>query len=55
MATYRIVRFSLSRDYSHVSRRVKGAGLTLEQAQARCRDPKTYGGTWFDGYEKEED
>jgi len=25
-------------------------GLTLEEAQEHCRNPKTRGKTWFDGF-----
>ena len=59
--TYRIVRM-----YMHHPRRVLKSGLTLEEAQAHCRDPETSSSTctnatarrrtarlgpWFDGYE----
>jgi hypothetical protein len=47
---YKIVR--MWRD--HNDTRVIKRGLTLEQAQAHCKDPKTsVAGVWFDGYEKE--
>lgn len=64
MATYKIVRMYFE---GRSNRKVKG-GLTLEQAQAHCRDPETSSrtatsragirrtemfGPWFDGYEKE--
>ena len=60
-ATYRIVRM-----YMHRPRRVLKSGLTLDEAQAHCRDPETSSSTcttadarrrtvrlgpWFDGYE----
>lgn len=63
--TYKIVRFFKG---STKARRVICSGLTLEQAQAHCRDPETSSstgvrplskqrtrahGAWFDGYEKE--
>lgn len=55
--TYKIVRF-----YDDINKRSKviKRGLTLEQAQAHCRDPRTstngeepIGMNWFDGYTKE--
>lgn len=54
--TYKIVRFY--RDPDKESKIIK-RGLTLEEAQAHCKDPATanrYGPwkTWyFDGYEEE--
>jgi len=47
--TYKIIRFSFGR----ISGLVVKRGLTLEQAQAHCNDPKTSGDGWFDGYERE--
>lgn len=47
--TYKIVRFY--RD--NRPKKVIKTGLTLEQAQAHCKDESTHGGGWFDGYEKE--
>jgi hypothetical protein len=47
--TYRIVRFYAP----HLDKapRTISKGLTLEQAQAHCRSPKTRKpGEWFDGY-----
>lgn len=49
MDTYKIVRFYAP----HLNRnnRVVKTGLTLEQAQAWCKDPSTRKeGQWFDGY-----
>jgi hypothetical protein len=46
---YNIVRFYAP----HVGRpnRIIQRGLTLEQAQAHCKDPQTRKeGEWFDGY-----
>ena len=65
--TYRIVR--MYHDPDTPSRAVNGmSGLTLEEAQAHCRDPETSSktctsyqgrkrterrGPWFDGYEED--
>ena len=66
MSTYRIVR--LHKDSP--DRPVLLQGLTLEEAQAHCRDPETSSstceeeegkeyterhGAWFDAYEEERD
>lgn len=63
MSTYKIVRF-----YQRGFRRQIETGLTLEEAQAHCKDPQTsyktatgpeatkeyeQNGPWFDGYEEE--
>lgn len=55
--TYKIIRFY---DDLNKPNKVIKRGLTLEQAQAHCRDPKTstnskkpIGQNWFDGYTKE--
>ena len=48
MDTYQIVRFFVDKPP-----RVKARGLTLAEAQQHCRDPKTHGKGWFDGYRKE--
>jgi hypothetical protein len=52
MATmYRIVRMYADRNKK--SRAVRGKNnMTLAEAQAHCRDPKTKGIGWFDGYEE---
>jgi hypothetical protein len=65
MTTYRIVR--MYQDPSIVSEWID-TGLTLEEAQAHCKDPETSSktatnprlvtlthlfGDWFDGYEEE--
>lgn len=52
MTTYKIVRsFHPSLDKSG---RIIARGLTLEEAQSHCKNPKTRkDGEWFDGYESE--
>jgi len=48
--TYKIIRFYKN----HNRKRIIKRGLTLEEAKAHCRDPKTRKeGEWFDGYEEE--
>lgn len=55
MTTYKILRFTFKGKTQVIAR-----GLTLEEAQAHCRDPatskreKTGFISWFDGYTKEE-
>lgn len=46
--TYKIIRFKFKGNNKIIKR-----GLTLEQAQAHCNNPKTSGDGWFDGYEGE--
>lgn len=49
--SYSIIRF-----YATMGKRprVMRKGLTLEQAQAHCQNPKTQkAGEWFDGYQSE--
>ena len=47
--TYKILRFHVTK-----ATRVIYRGLTLEEAQAHCHNPKTRrDGVWFDGYEAE--
>ena len=49
--TYFIVRFFREK---YKSSRIIKRGLTLEQAQAHCKDPSTQKeGEWFDGYDSE--
>jgi hypothetical protein len=63
---YKIIRFY--KDDEDLNRTVVARGLTLDQAQAHCKDPETSGttaaqaesvertrlhGPWFDGYEQE--
>ena len=64
MTYYKIIRSFRNQDVSPMVKR----GLTLEQAQAHCRDPETHSsectseegrhrtelhGPWFDSYEEE--
>jgi len=50
MATYKVVRYFRA---NRKPRTIK-SGLTLEQAQKHCRNPKTEKkGVYFDGYTKE--
>ena len=49
---YSIVRFYAPN--INKANRVIQRGLTLEQAQAHCRNPRTRkDGEWFDGYTEE--
>ena len=45
---YKIVRFYQD---DRENKPIK-TGLTLDEAQAHCQDPKTSGDGWFDGYDK---
>jgi len=47
--TYKIVRL-----HKNGKKRVIQRGLSLEDAQAHCKDSKTHGEDWFDGYEVDE-
>ena len=61
-------RYKIVRMYEQGKRRVVARGLTLQEAQAHCKDPETSSrtatgrdakrrtrlhGRWFDGYERE--
>lgn len=46
--TYKIIRFRQDGDNEVIDR-----GLTLEEAQAHCKDPSTRGDGWFDGYDED--
>ena len=45
---YKIIRFKMNGRNRTIKR-----GLTLEEAQAHCHNPKTSGDGWFDGYAEE--
>ena len=52
MQTYSIIRFYAP--HLNKNNRVIQRGLTLEEAQAHCKDPDTRkAGEWFDGYDAE--
>jgi hypothetical protein len=51
--TYRIIRIYNPIMGDKKSRVIK-TGLTLEEAQEHCKDPRTATEEWFDGYEKED-
>lgn len=52
--TYRITRFFAP--HKRRSSRTIAKGLSLEDAQKHCADPKTRKeGEWFDGYTREEE
>lgn len=51
METYSIIRI-YHPDLNRRSRIIK-KGLTLEEAQEHCQDPRTSTDDWFDGFEKE--
>tara|TARA_R100000458_G_C8172465_1_gene172420 strand:+ start:184 stop:489 length:306 start_codon:yes stop_codon:yes gene_type:complete len=44
--SYKIIRF-----FKDKPSKVIRTGLTLEQARNHCKDPKTSGDDWFDGYD----
>jgi hypothetical protein len=61
-------KYKIVRGYMQGGKRTIASGLTLEEAQAHCRDPETSSrtctkasnkkrtkqrGPWFDGYERE--
>ena len=57
MTTYKIIRFRFDGNNRTIKK-----GLTLEEAQAHCKDPETSGATcsdlskrgrWFDGFDEE--
>jgi hypothetical protein len=52
--TYKIVRSYYPGYTGKTTRRTIKTGLTLEEAQEHCNDPKTRkDGEWFDGYTEE--
>ena len=46
------MKYKILRHYRDISKRARVVkrGLTLEQAQEHCRDPKTSTENYFDGY-----
>ena len=67
--SYYIVRFFKDHPDGRTTREIIRTGLTLEEAQAHCKDPETSSSTatndiarqrtaklgpWFDGYDEEE-
>lgn len=48
--SYKIIRFFKEIDKPS---KVICTGLTKEEAQQHCRDSKTHGQDWFDGYTEE--
>ena len=54
--TYKIVRFRMKAGTKRGIARglIIARGLTLEEAQKHCQDPKTKGKDWFDGYTRED-
>lgn len=49
--TYKILRFY----EDGRTAKVIATGMSLEQAQTHCSDPRTHGKGWFDGYTAEQD
>ncbi len=47
--TYKIIRFRFKGDNELIC-----TGLTLDEAQEYCNDPRTRGPGWFDGYTRED-
>lgn len=70
MIMYKIVRMYFKGGTGTIQRRTVQTGLTVEEAQAHCRDPETSSSTctsyvgrqrtkkvgeWFDAYEEQEE
>lgn len=44
------ITYDIVRHRRNGKQRIIRRGLTLEEAQAHCNDPRTSGEDWFDGY-----
>jgi len=50
-AATRPKKYNIVRYWANGRSMIQKRGLSLEEAQAHCRDPKTHEkGVWFDGY-----
>lgn len=47
------MRYKIIRMKQHGRNRIIKRGLTLSEAQQHCKNPKTRGKGWFDGYDED--